>query len=67
MPSCNLASWLLWCRNTGGSSVADAGGIKRVAQRIVETRKGGDRVVVVVSAIGDTTDELLDLANDHCR
>jgi aspartate kinase len=47
----------------GGSSVADAGGIKRVARRIVKTRKGGDQVVVVVSAMGDTTDELIDLAN----
>jgi aspartate kinase len=46
----------------GGSSVADAGGIKRVAQRIVATRKGGDSVVVVVSAMGDTTDDLMDLA-----
>ena len=47
----------------GGSSVADADGIKRVAQRIVKTRKSGDQVVVVVSAMGDTTDELIDLAN----
>ena len=47
----------------GGSSVADADGIKRVAQRIVKTRKNGDQVVVVVSAMGDTTDELIDLAN----
>jgi aspartate kinase len=47
----------------GGSSVADADGIKRVAQRIVKTRKGGDEVVVVVSAMGDSTDELIDLAN----
>ena len=47
----------------GGSSVADADGIKRVAQRIVSTRKAGDDVVVVVSAMGDTTDELIDLAN----
>jgi aspartate kinase len=46
----------------GGSSVADAGGIKRVAQRIVTTRKAGHGVVVVVSAMGDTTDELVDLA-----
>ena len=46
----------------GGSSVADADGIKRVAQRIVDTRKAGHDVVVVVSAMGDTTDELLDLA-----
>jgi aspartate kinase len=43
--------------------VADADGIKRVAQRIVATRKAGSSVVVVVSAMGDTTDELRDLAN----
>ena len=47
----------------GGSSVADADGIKRVAQRIVATHKAGDRVVVVVSAMGDSTDELIYLAN----
>ena len=47
----------------GGSSVADAEGIKRVAKRIVATRKAGNQVVVVVSAMGDTTDELVDLAN----
>jgi aspartate kinase len=46
----------------GGSSVADAESIKRVAKRIVETRKAGHDVVVAVSAMGDTTDELLDLA-----
>jgi aspartate kinase len=46
----------------GGSSVADAESIKRVARRIVETRNAGHEVVVVVSAMGDTTDELLDLA-----
>jgi len=46
----------------GGSSVADAAGIKRVAQRIVATKKAGHDVVVVVSAMGDTTDELRDLA-----
>jgi aspartate kinase len=46
----------------GGSSVADAEGIKRVAQRIVATKKSGRDVVVVVSAMGDTTDELRDLA-----
>jgi len=48
----------------GGSSVADAESIKRVAKRIVETRKAGNEVVVVVSAMGDTTDELMDLANE---
>ncbi|HEX5561919.1 MAG TPA: aspartate kinase [Nocardioidaceae bacterium] len=46
----------------GGSSVADADGVKRVAQRIVSTRKSGKDVVVVVSAMGDTTDDLRDLA-----
>jgi aspartate kinase len=46
----------------GGSSVADADGIKRVAQRIVATRKAGHSVVVAISAMGDTTDELVDLA-----
>jgi len=48
----------------GGSSVADAAGVKRVAQRIVNTKKQGHQVVVVVSAMGDTTDELIDLANE---
>ncbi len=46
----------------GGSSVADAASVRRVAQRIVETVKNGDDVVVVVSAMGDTTDELIKLA-----
>lgn len=47
----------------GGSSVADATSVKRVAQRVVATRKAGHDVVVVVSAMGDTTDDLIDLAN----
>ena len=47
----------------GGSSVADATSIKRVAQRIVATKKAGHDVVVVVSAMGDTTDDLMELAN----
>jgi aspartate kinase len=46
----------------GGSSVADAASIKRVARRVVETKQAGNDVVVVVSAMGDTTDDLLDLA-----
>jgi aspartate kinase len=46
----------------GGSSVADADCIKRVAQRVVATRKAGHDVVIVISAMGDTTDELMDLA-----
>lgn len=48
----------------GGSSVADAAAIKRVAKRIAEAKRAGDDVVVVVSAMGDTTDELIDLANE---
>ncbi|OGO30373.1 MAG: aspartate kinase [Chloroflexi bacterium RBG_16_56_11] len=46
----------------GGSSVADAEKIKNVARRIVRTREEGNRVVVVVSAMGDTTDDLIRLA-----
>ncbi|WP_132992425.1 aspartate kinase [Gordonia zhaorongruii] len=46
----------------GGSSVGDAERIRKVAERIVETKRAGNDVVVVVSAMGDTTDELLDLA-----
>ncbi|MHB2022014.1 MAG: aspartate kinase [Mycobacteriales bacterium] len=46
----------------GGSSVSDAERIKRVAERIVATKRAGNDVVVVVSAMGDTTDELLELA-----
>ena len=48
----------------GGSSVADAASILRVAKRIVDTKRAGHQVVVVVSAMGDTTDELLDLARE---
>ncbi|CRK61015.1 Aspartokinase [Alloactinosynnema sp. L-07] len=46
----------------GGSSLENADRIKRVAERIIATRKAGNDVVVVCSAMGDTTDELLDLA-----
>jgi aspartate kinase len=46
----------------GGSSVADADSIKRVAKRIVATKRQGLDVVVVISAMGDTTDELMGLA-----
>ncbi|MCO5293326.1 MAG: aspartate kinase [Homoserinimonas sp.] len=48
----------------GGSSVADAESIRRVARRIADTRRAGNEVVVVVSAMGDTTDELVDLAKE---
>ncbi len=47
----------------GGSSLSDAAAVKRVARRIVEQKKAGHDVVVAVSAMGDTTDELLDLAS----
>ncbi|MEO8816226.1 MAG: aspartate kinase [Mycobacterium sp.] len=50
----------------GGSSVADAERVRRVAERIVATRKAGNDVVVVCSAMGDTTDNLLDLALQVC-
>ncbi|CAI9401916.1 MULTISPECIES: aspartate kinase [Aestuariimicrobium] len=46
----------------GGSSVADAESIKRVARRISATKRAGNEVVIVISAMGDTTDELMDLA-----
>ena len=46
----------------GGTSVGDAGRISNVARRVVETRKAGNDVVVVVSAMGQTTDELIELA-----
>lgn len=47
----------------GGSSVSDAAAMKRVARRVAATRRAGNDVVVVVSAMGDTTDDLLDLAS----
>jgi len=47
----------------GGSSVADAASIKRVAERIVEAKRAGNDVVVTVSAMGDTTDDLIELAH----
>ncbi|HET9874959.1 MAG TPA: aspartate kinase [Mycobacterium sp.] len=50
----------------GGSSVQDADAIRRVAERIVETKKAGNDVVVVCSAMGDTTDDLLELAQQVC-
>jgi len=52
----------------GGSSVADAESIKRVAKRIAATKNAGHDVVVTVSAMGDSTDDLIDLArqvSDH--
>jgi len=64
-PSCEESTPVaLVVQKYGGSSVADAESIKRVARRIIETKKAGNDVVVAVSAMGDTTDELLDLANE---
>ena len=51
----------------GGSSVADAEKIKNVARRVVSRLEHGDKVVVVVSAMGDTTDDLLKLASQVCE
>ena len=48
----------------GGSSVADAAKVNNVAGRVVETAKAGNQVVVVVSAQGDTTDDLIEKANE---
>ena len=48
----------------GGSSVADLAAMRRVAARVIERHNAGDTVVVVVSAMGDTTDELLDMAGE---
>jgi aspartate kinase len=52
----------LFVQKYGGSSVADAAKIKNVARRVVKTKEEGHQVVVVVSAMGDTTDELIELA-----
>src|ERR1700740_3461135 len=56
----------LGVRKYGGPSVADADRIRRVAERIVATKKQGNDVVVVVSAMGDTTDDLLARAQQVC-
>src|SRR3989338_4035287 len=48
----------------GGTSVADVERIEMVAKRVVKTKKDGYDVVVIVSALGDTTDRLIELAND---
>jgi aspartate kinase len=51
----------------GGSSVSDVGKLKRVAERVMRTRAAGHDVVVVVSAMGDTTDDLLGMAKQVSR
>ena len=58
------ASGALVVQKYGGSSVADASRITHVAGRIAARAEGGDRVVAVVSAMGDTTDRLIELANE---
>src|SRR5438045_1056272 len=61
LPLCCAAVGIV-VQKYGGSSVADVERIRRVAERIAATRDKGSQVVVVVSAMGDTTDELLELA-----
>ncbi|GIU86156.1 MAG: aspartokinase [Acidimicrobiia bacterium] len=51
----------------GGTSVADPDRIRAVADHVARTRRGGDDVVVVVSAMGKTTDDLIRLAHDVAR
>jgi aspartate kinase len=53
---------MLVVQKYGGTSVADAERIRHVAGRVIERVRAGDQVVVVVSAMGNTTDELIDLA-----
>jgi aspartate kinase len=65
-PGLERATVALVVQKYGGSSVADAERIRRVAERIVQAKKQGNNVVVVVSAMGDTTDDLLDLALQVC-
>lgn len=58
----NVSWGTLIVQKFGGSSVADAAGIRRAAQRIAKTREAGYQVVAVVSAMGGTTDQLCNLA-----
>ncbi len=53
----------LFVHKYGGSSLSDIDKIRRVAERIVKEKAGGKDLVIVVSAMGDTTDTLLDMAN----
>jgi aspartate kinase len=64
------ASWVhsasemaLYVQKFGGTSVADAARIKRVAARVAATKRAGNEVIVVVSAMGKSTDDLIDLAD----
>ena len=58
------AAGALVVQKYGGSSVADAGRITHVARRIAGRAEGGERIVAVVSAMGDTTDRLIELAHE---
>jgi aspartate kinase len=51
----------------GGSSVADTEKIKKVARRVTGTFEAGNSVVVVISALGNTTDNLVQLAHEICE
>src|SRR3954465_2877061 len=51
----------------GGTSVADAERIHRAARKVIAARGKGNQVVVVVSAMGDTTDDLIQLAKQTCE
>ena len=53
----------LVCQKFGGTSVADATRLKRVAETVAATKRDNNDVIVVVSAMGKTTDDLIDLAN----
>ena len=64
MPAGTIAVVSLVVQKYGGTSVADPERIKAVAEHIVATRRAGNEVVVVVSAMGKTTDELAQLANE---
>ena len=55
---------MLIVQKYGGSSLADADKIRNVAERIARSRDAGNDVITVVSAMGDTTDDLIDLANE---
>ena len=55
---------MLIVQKYGGSSLADADKIRNVAERIARSKDAGNSVVAVVSAMGDTTDDLIDLANE---
>lgn len=55
---------MLIVQKFGGSSVANAERVLNVARRIIETYDAGNDVVVVLSAQGDTTDELIEKANE---